>query len=257
MITGVQMYTVRDFCKDLDGFAETLKKIADIGYTTVQVSGTCAYEADWLKEQLDKNGLKCVITHTAPDRLQNETAKVAEEHSIFGCDNVGLGYYGFEGEDPKKSFDDFFKMYIPVADKLAENGKYFMYHNHANEFQRIDGKLIMEHIAERFSKDVCGFTLDTFWVQTGGCNPAELIEKLSGRVPVIHLKDYAYGKVDGKFDKKMAVVGEGNLNFDSIFKAAEKAGTQYMMVEQDNCYGEDPFDCLKRSYNYLKSCGFK
>ena len=37
MKIGAQLYTVRDFCKTLDGFSETLKKVADIGYTTVQV----------------------------------------------------------------------------------------------------------------------------------------------------------------------------------------------------------------------------
>ena len=63
MQIGAQLYTVREHARNLDDFSETLKKIADIGYKTVQVSGTCAYEAAWLKEQLDANGLKCVITH--------------------------------------------------------------------------------------------------------------------------------------------------------------------------------------------------
>lgn len=54
-----------------------------------------------------------------------------------------------------------------------------------------------------------------------------------------------------------AVIGEGNMNFDAIFKSAEKAGVEYMLVEQDNCYGEAPFDCLRRSYRYLKACGFE
>ena len=34
-----QLYTVRDFCKTLSEFAETVKKVAAIGYKTVQVSG--------------------------------------------------------------------------------------------------------------------------------------------------------------------------------------------------------------------------
>ena len=54
----------------------------------------------------------------------------------------------------------------------------------------------------------------------------------------------------------MEVVGEGNINFDRVFEKAESAGVQYMLVEQDKCNGEDPFDCLKRSYDYLRSCGF-
>lgn len=52
-------------------------------------------------------------------------------------------------------------------------------------------------------------------------------------------------------------MGEGNINFDRVFASAENAGTQYMLVEQDDCNGENPFDCLKRSYDYLKSKGFK
>jgi len=55
----------------------------------------------------------------------------------------------------------------------------------------------------------------------------------------------------------MLPIGEGNLNWERIFAAAEKAGTKYMFVEQDKCNGEDPFDCLRRSYEFLSSKGFK
>jgi hypothetical protein len=53
----------------------------------------------------------------------------------------------------------------------------------------------------------------------------------------------------------MAAVGDGNINFAAVAEAAEKAGTKYAFVEQDNCYGEDPFACMKRSYEYLVSLG--
>jgi sugar phosphate isomerase/epimerase len=55
----------------------------------------------------------------------------------------------------------------------------------------------------------------------------------------------------------MAYLGEGNINFDRVFKKAEAAGTKYMLVEQDNCNGDDPFDCLKKSYEFLKARGFE
>ena len=86
-------------------------------------------------------------------------------------------------------------------------------------------------------------------MQAGGGDPAQWIEKLSGRVPCIHLKDFAYGR-------KMAVLGEGNINFDRVFEKAEAAGTRYLLVEQDDCNGEDPLLCLRRSFDYLKSRGF-
>ena len=54
----------------------------------------------------------------------------------------------------------------------------------------------------------------------------------------------------------MVPVGEGNINFDRVFEKAKAGGCKYMLVEQDDCNGEDPFDCLMRSYQYMKACGF-
>ena len=250
MLIGAQMYTVRDFTKNLDDFAQTLQRIADIGYGYVQVSGTCAFEPEWLKEQLDKTGLKCVLTHTPGPRIAGETEKVCAEHSIFGCENIGLGWYAFDESKPETNYANFISTYKAAAETMKANGKYFMYHNHDQEFKKLNGKLIMEKMAEDMPKDLMGFTLDTFWVQAGGGDPAQWLEKLAGRIPVIHLKDFSYGR-------KMAVIGEGNINFDRVFEKAEAGGTKFMLVEQDDCNGENPFDCLKRSYDYLRSCGLK
>lgn len=248
MEIGAQLFTLREHCKDLNSFSETLKRVADIGYRNVQVSGVCEYEGEWLKEQLHKNGLKCVVTHIPVQKLTEETKKVAEDHDIFGCENIGLGWYAFDGE---QNFENFVKVYTPVIRTLCEKGKHFMYHNHDQEFKKLDdGRIILEHLADTFSPEQLGFILDTYWVQAGGGDPAYWIERLAGRVSCIHLKDFAYGK-------KMAVIGEGNINFDRVFKMAEDAGTKYMLVEQDDCNGEDPFMCLKRSYEYLKVRGFE
>ena len=249
MRIGAQLYTVRSSTQTLDDFSETLKKVADIGYKTVQVSGTCPFEAEWLKSELDKNGLECVVTHTPPARLLGETEKVAEEHKVFGCKYVGIGWNAFkldDGDTPER----FIENYLPVAQKFRDSGLGFMYHNHDQEFQKVGGRLIIDILAEAVSAEEMGFIIDTFWVQAAGADPAAWIKKFRGRAPCIHLKDYAYGR-------KFAVVGEGNMNFDAIFKAAEDSGVEYMLVEQDDCYGEDPFECLKRSYQYLKSTGFE
>lgn len=249
MEIGAQFYTIREFCKTEEDFALSLKKVADIGYKNVQISGTCDFDPKWLKEQLERNGLKCVLTHTSKDRLKADAAQVAKDHDVFGCNYVGLGAYGFR-EEKGESMEDFLATYRPVAQTLKENGKYFMYHNHAHEFRKENGRLILGRIAEYVPADIMGFTLDTYWVQVGGGDPAQWIEKLSGRVPCIHLKDCAY-------QQKMAAVGEGNINFDRVFEKAASAGTKYMLVEQDDCNGEDPFDCLRRSYQFLKANGFE
>lgn len=249
MRIGAQFYTIRDFCKNLDDFSESLKRVADIGYEFVQISGTCPFEPQWLDAQLNAAGLKCVLTHTPAPQLQADPAQVAADHDVFDCKYVGLGWYGFDPEKPDGTLDSFEALYRPVAKALTENGKYFMYHNHAHEFRLENGRLVLEQLAERFTPEEMGFTLDTYWIQVGGGDPAQWVEKLAGRVPCIHLKDFAY-------DRKMAVIGEGNINFDRVFEKAESSGTEYMLVEQDDCNGENPFDCLERSRKYLNACGF-
>ncbi len=250
MEIGAQLYTVREFCKTPADLSETLKKIADIGYKNIQVSGTCDCDPAWLASQLKETGLQCVLTHTAAAKLQKDAKAVAREHDVFGCEYVGLGHYPFNEDNPAQNYDFFIQTYRPVAETLYANGKYFMYHNHAHEFKKRGEKIVLDCLAQDFAPELMGFTLDTYWIQVGGGDPAEWIGRLSGRVPCIHLKDYAYGA-------KMAVIGEGNLNFDRIFQKAAEAGTKYMLVEQDDCYGESPFECLRRSYEYLKAGGFE
>ncbi len=248
MRIGAQMYTTRNTCQTLDGFAETLRRIAGIGYKTVQVSGTCAFKADWLRDQLQQNGLQCVLTHTPAARLTGDLEQVLADHQVFDCHYIGLGFWAFD-ESRGMSYDQFMATWPAVARAVRAGGKYFMYHNHDREFIHLDGKPILAHLAEKIPAADMGFTLDTFWVQAGGGDPAQWLQTLSGRVPCIHLKDYAYGQ-------SMAALGEGNINFSRVFSQAEVAGTQYMLVEQDDCHGEDPIDCLRRSYQYLKANGF-
>ncbi len=76
------------------------------------------------------------------------------------------------------------------------------------------------------------------------------MERLAGRIPVIHLKDCGY-------NRRMDVIGEGNINFERVFEKAEAGGTKVMFVEQDYCNKEDPFDCLRRSYENLRAWGFR
>lgn len=250
MKIGAQFYTLRNAASTLDGFADALARVADMGYTTVQISGTCGYEPEWLAEQLKKNGLICALTHTSPDRIRDDTAKVAAEHKIFGCNYVGVGC--MPGLVSPETTEKYIKEFVPAAKTLKENGCKLFYHNHHWEFSRLaDGRLVLDHLMEAFPPELMSFTLDTYWAQYGGADPAQVIERLAGRGECIHLKDLI---IVGN-EQRMAPVGAGNLNFDRIIAAAEKVGSEYLLVEQDNCYEEDPFDCLKKSYEYLHAMG--
>ncbi len=258
MQIGAQLYTVKDSCQTLEDFSETLKKIADIGYKTVQVSASCDFEGAWLRDELKKNGLKCVCTHTKPDYLKEKLDDVIKSHSEFGCDNIGLGSFKFNAPDDS-DYEQFKLVYTDIIKKITASGKQFMFHNHNREFKKLsNGNLVIDQLAEDFSPREMNFILDTYWIQMGGADPAYYIEKFKGRIPIIHLKDAVMRPaLDVSFSNYFAVIGEGNINFDRVFEKAESSGVEYMLVEQDKCYGEDPFYCLKRSYDYLKSCGFR
>lgn len=245
MEIGAQLYTVRDYCRTLPEFMETLQKIADIGYKNVQVSGVCDYEPEWLRDALLETGLKCVLTHIVPDRIAGDTQAVIAGHEVFGCDNIGIGYY----EVHKDGVQAFYNKFAQAGAALNQSGKRLCYHNHDHEFIKLEGETVLRRLADVFAPEQLCFTLDTYWVQAGGADPVWWIDFLKGRVPCVHLKDMEYGR-------KMAALGEGNINLDGVIAACDRAETEYMLVEQDDCYGRDPFDCLRTSYDFLKSRGF-
>ena len=252
MERGVQFFTLRKQCETLENFSESLKKVADMGYKNVQISGVCPYEPQWLKAELDKNGLRCVLTHTKPDVMLADPIKVCEDHKVFGCKNIGLGIIP-GGNVTDETYAKFVADFKPVAEAFNKEGHKLFYHNHQREFARSEnGKLFMERFLDDFAPDLLGITFDVYWAQVGGVNPAEWLGKMKGRVECIHLKDM---KIVGK-EQKMAYVGEGNLNFPKIIEVAEDVGVEYMLVEQDDCGDMDPFECLKRSHDYLASLGF-
>ena len=116
------------------------------------------------------------------------------------------------------------------AEKLAEVGLGFAYHNHHMEFQKFDGRFAMDILFDGTSPKLTS-ELDVYWVQYGGASPVAWIDKLAGRLQLLHCKDYAIIEHDPTF----AEVGEGNLEWPAIFAAAAKAGTEYLIVEEDTC----------------------
>ena len=251
---GAQLYTVRDFCQTLDDFADTLAKVADMGYKVIQVSGSCEYEPEWLREQLKKNGLTCELTHIElPDIIRDPDQLVAD-HNVYGCKQIGIGYMPPEYRGDPAKVEAFCNTFDAAAKRIRELGSTLMYHNHAFEYEdRGDGVHYMQMIADRFPADKLGFTLDTYWVQYAGYDVCAEIERLSGRLPVVHIKDMEI-LPDGT--RRYCPIGYGVQKYEEILPAFEKAGTKVAFVEQDEWFGRDPFDCLKTSFDYLHSIGW-
>ncbi len=250
MQLGAQLYTLRTYTQTLKDFDFTIGEVKKIGYNTVQVSGIGPICAQDVKNTCDKHGLQIVLTHTNPDRILNDTDNVINEHKLMGAKYIGIGGMPQKYQTPEW-FDHFHSDYIPVAKKIRDAGMMLMYHNHAFEFQKIDGVRMIERLLQAFKKDELGFTLDTYWVQAAGADVCQWLTLMHDRIPCVHLKD-----MDVKNNKPiMSPVLEGNMNFEGILKTLSTTCCEHMLVEQDECF-ESPFVCLKKSFDNVKKLGY-
>jgi sugar phosphate isomerase/epimerase len=130
----------------------------------------------------------------------------------------------------------------------------FSYHNHNHELMRIGKKTWLGTLYEKADASLLMAEIDTYWIQAGGGDPVSWIARCAGRMPLLHLKDMCIGP---EREQRFAEIGEGNLNWPAILKEAEAAGAEYLLVEQDHCYGRDPFESLAISYRNLSAMGYK
>jgi sugar phosphate isomerase/epimerase len=165
-------------------------------------------------------------------------------HDLLGTKIMGIG--GFF-EQTREKYDEFIAKANIVAKNIKSRGFKFTYHNHSHEFRLLDGKTIMDILLEGMDPDNTGFVLDTYWVQHGGGDVRYWIEKLAGRIDILHLKEMGRNN-NGPF---ITEVGNGNIWWEGVLATAEKAGVKHYVVEQDSWPG-DPFDSIAQSAAYLK-----
>lgn len=253
MIVGAQGYTIRDFVKTPKEIKESLKKLKAIGFNCFQMSAFGAIEPTEMRAMLLEIGLEISVTHTAPDRILNDTQGVINEHKILGCNDIGIGCMPEKYRGSIEATKAFISDFDVAAIAINKAGMKLHYHNHAFEYERYNGQRVIDVMISEMNPELWGFILDLYWVQFGGTCPAAQLEALKGRVDFCHFKDMEI--VNNK--QEMTTVMDGNLNFSEIFIACEKAGVRYAMIEQDNTYGKCPFGELERSYNNLKKAGLK
>jgi Sugar phosphate isomerases/epimerases len=246
MTLGVEFYTLRELTQTTEGISECLKKIADIGYQSVELAGQCAFDPVWMKDTLKSAGLSCPTVHADPAFIAANPAEAAAFYKIFGCEIVGVGGVPESG-NLHESFDSFVQKYAPISSALKAAGAEFQYHNHHQEFARRNGKTFLSLMKDAIPDML--FEIDVYWAAYAGCDPTRVLKEFTGRQKVVHLKDMAVIN-NGQ---RMCPVGEGNIDFESIISLAPSVGIEHLIVEQDDLYGDAPFDCLKRSYKYVKS----
>lgn len=257
---AVQMFTVRDHTKTASDLAETFRKISEIGYTAVQISAIGAMNGDNpevsaadARKMLDDHELHCIATHRSLDSLLNHTEEEIEFHKTLGCDYIAISGLGNAQPDSLQRYRDFIAQTRPLIERLKKEGIRFGHHNHSHEFFRPErhGPTPEDILIDEGGEDLL-LELDLYWIEHAGLNCTRILERTRGRVPIVHIKDKEV--VEGTNDTRMAPIGEGNMDWDGIIEAGERAGVRWWAVEQDQCY-RDAFDCLRSSYEFLRTKG--
>lgn len=246
---AAQLYTIRDFLKTPPEIASALKKIKEIGFEAVQVSGMGPIKESELVKITEGEGLTICATHEPGKTILGSPEEVVERLKKLNCKFTAYPYPADVDFSEGSQITALVEGLDKAGKVLQEAGLVLTYHNHATELVKIGGKTILEHIYDTTDPKALQGEIDTYWIQAGGADPVEWCEKLSGRLPLLHLKDYAM-----TFENKprFAEIGQGNLDWKRIVAAAEKSGCQWFIIEQDSCPG-DPFVSLKMSFDYVKA----
>jgi sugar phosphate isomerase/epimerase len=248
---GVQVYTVRSVMPEKG--AETLRAIAAIGYKEVEINFD---DAKKFAAVLKETGLKATGSHIQADPSHRPQAldEFIGQAKELGIPAIGVPYVETRGIS---DLADFWPRFIDGLNHSGEMckkaGLTFYYHHHNFEFDPRFRAIDLMH--EKLTKDVL-LEIDCFWASVAGADPAALIEKWSGRLFALHLKDKGKGTPVSYDTSKVKheeflEVGAGVIDWSKVLKNAGRAGVQHYYVEQDFTPG-DPVESLRKSYGYLR-----
>lgn len=268
---GLQIYSLgRELGQDVPN---GLKKIAEIGYTTIELAGygnrkMGAYEVGDYRKLADAAGLKITGSHVNPPVrkfTKENMGQIADFWKVAVEDHVKFGVKTLvQPMMPQIENHDDAAIACEVFNKAGEIAKSagikFGYHNHHMEFQRVVkeedkgktsmpwmplGDVIYDLLVAGTDPGLVFFEMDVYWTVRGGNDPLEYFEKYPGRFPVLHIKD-------------RSILGQsGLLNFKNIFEKAYANGLDEFYVELENIReGMTQFEGVKLCYDFLNQASF-
>ncbi len=253
---GLQLWSIRDSFTNEEDTRDAFRKISEMGYTSAQTAGTYDYIApEKFAEYAHQYGIELFSTHYDYEKIKNDIEGTVKYHNAIGAKYIGIGGAHIF---TREQLDEFIGDYNRLARIYADYGFKLTYHNHSREFGKLDGKVIFDRLIDEIDAENFSFCLDTYWAQYSGINVCGLIERLAGRVDIIHLKDMTpwvpFELKDGSihYAPEMIEVGEGNMDFASIIKTAEKSGTKHFIVEDEFYSTGDPMESVKISADNIK-----
>ena len=246
---ALQLYTLRDHLKTPADIAASLKKVAAIGYRSVQAISLGPIEEAELLTILKGEGLTLCATHGDGDSIRNNPYRVVDHLRQLGCKYVAYPYPAGVDFTDRAQVDRLVRDLDHAGKVLHDAGHALTYHNHAIELLRLGDTTLLQHIYDQTDARYVQGEIDTYWIQYGGGDPVAWCENLKGRLPLLHMKDYRFTAAN---QPTYGEIGSGNLNWKKIIAAAEASGCEWFVVEQDTCSG-DPFDSARQSFEYIEA----
>ena len=247
-IIGIQLYTLRNQVKE--DFTGTLQKIADIGYNAIEAAGYAdgkfyGYPPKEYKKINEDFGLIPQSSHTMVN-IEN-IDKVIEDTLEAGMTYLVLPYLS---EDKRRTIDEYKKTaeeFNKIGERCKNSGLQFAYHNHAFEFEKMNGIIPYDILLEQTNPEFVTMQLDLYWMVYGGYEPIDYFGKYPGRFGLWHVKD-----MDNTEKRESTEIGKGIIDFEKVFADKERAGMKYFYLEQES-FKIPPFESIAISYNYLNN----
>ncbi|MFK7694534.1 sugar phosphate isomerase/epimerase family protein [Paenibacillus sp. HJGM_3] len=248
---GLQLYTIRDeLAKDFEG---SIRRVAELGYHGVEFAGYGGMEPHALKQLLDEVGLVSLGSHVGLARLREHFDEEIEMNRTLGTKYIVCPWLP-ESDRTSEAFARLIPEFEEIGRKISENGMVFGYHNHAFEFEsKLGDEYLFDALFSRTSPASLQVELDLGWVQYAGLSPIDYIAKYSGRLPLLHLKDFRQAAGGGQIDT--VEIGKGDLDIPAVIAAAREADVDWLIVEQDRC-AQNPLDSVAESFQWLRANGF-
>ena len=251
---AVQLFTLRDYIQTPEGFADTIRRVREMGCDTVQFSRVgAAIPAEFITSVVREYDMKVCVTHSPMQRIFHDLPQLIREHQAWGCPSVGLG--NLENcylDDGYEGYCRFLQDIAPVVEELKQNGMTIAYHSHAFEFVKYNGRCMYDMMVEQTDPEGFHFIQDTFWMKYGGLPWKTYMRKVAGRMDVLHAKDFTMLLLPmGNIMGETGTIGEGNIDYRPILREAERTGVRVIAIEQDRCQ-RDPFDSLRDAFVQLK-----
>lgn len=235
---GLQLYSLRNqFKTDVTG---TLDLIKSWGITDLEGGDTYGMSMQDFKKAIKDRGLNVVSVGAGYGDLMNDVEKVIENAEAFDAKFVMCAWIDHEGTffDIAKT-KEAVEVFNKAGKRLKKAGITLAYHAHGYEFRPYKDGTLFDYMA-RNAKDFA-FEMDVYWVQHGGADPLELLNRYPEKFVLLHLKDMEKGtpKDDtGQADEETNVVlGTGEIDIPGVVKRAEELGVVKYMFIEDECTG--------------------